>query len=33
MDSPRMLGPYESEDDFFEEFNLMKIMVEKMYED
>jgi hypothetical protein len=33
MDSPRRLGPYDSEDDFFEAFNLMKAMVEEMYED
>jgi hypothetical protein len=32
MNSPRKLGPYESEDDFFEVFNLMKSMVEEMYE-
>jgi hypothetical protein len=31
MTSPRKLGPYNSEDDFFEDFNLMKSMVEEMY--
>jgi hypothetical protein len=31
MASPRRLGPYDSEDDFFEEFNLMKSMVEDIY--
>jgi hypothetical protein len=30
---PRRLGPYDSEDDFFEAFNLMKAMVEEMYKD
>jgi hypothetical protein len=32
MTSPRKLGPYNSEDDFFEDFNLIKSMVEEMYE-
>jgi hypothetical protein len=32
MDSPRKLGPYDFEDDFFEAF-LMKAMVEEMYKD
>jgi hypothetical protein len=31
MDSPRRLGPYEYEDDFFEAFQLMKAMVEDLY--
>jgi hypothetical protein len=29
--SPRKLGPYASEDDFFEAFQLMKAMVEELY--
>jgi hypothetical protein len=33
MASLRSLGPYDSEDDFFEAFNLVKAMVEEMYED
>jgi hypothetical protein len=33
MVSPRMLGPYESEDDFLEPFHLMKAMVQEMYKD
>jgi hypothetical protein len=33
MASTRRLCPYKFEDDFFEAFNLMKAMVEKMYED
>jgi hypothetical protein len=33
MASPRRLGPYDSKDDFFEAFNLMKVMVEGIYED
>jgi hypothetical protein len=32
MTSPKKLGPYEFKDDFFEDFNLMKAMVEEMYE-
>jgi hypothetical protein len=32
MTSRRKLGPYDSEDDFFEAFNLMKSMLEEMYE-
>jgi hypothetical protein len=31
MSSPRKLGPYASEDDLFEEFKLMKSMVEELY--
>ena len=31
MDSPRRIGPYKSEDDFFEAFNLIKEMVEELY--
>jgi hypothetical protein len=33
MASPRRLGPYNFEYYFFEAFNLMKAMVEEMYED
>jgi hypothetical protein len=32
MTSLRKLGPYDSKDDFFEAFNLIKSMVEEMYE-
>jgi hypothetical protein len=32
MTSPRKLGPYNFEDDFFKAFNLLKAMVEEMYE-
>jgi hypothetical protein len=31
MDSPRKLGPFKSEDDFFEAFKLMQAMVEELY--
>jgi hypothetical protein len=31
MDSPRKIGPYECEDDFFNAFNRMKKMVEELY--
>jgi hypothetical protein len=31
MSSPRKLGPYASEDDFFEAFKLMQAMVEEIY--
>ena len=31
MASPRKIGPYESEDDFFNAFNQMKAMVEELY--
>ena len=31
MDSPRKIGPFESEDDFFNAFNQMKEMVEELY--
>jgi hypothetical protein len=31
MASPRKIGPYESEDDFFNAFNQMKEMVEELY--
>ena len=31
MSSPRKLGPYASEDDFFEAFQLRKAMVEELY--
>jgi len=31
MDSPRKIGPFESEDDFFNAFNQMKQMVEELY--
>jgi hypothetical protein len=33
MASTRRLGPYDSEDDFFKAFNLMKAMVEEINED
>ena len=32
MTSSRKLGPYNSKDDLFKDFNLMKAMVEEMYE-
>ena len=32
MTSSRKLGPYNFEDDFFEDFNLMKLVVEEIYE-
>jgi hypothetical protein len=31
MSSPRKLGPFKSEDDFFEAFKLMQAMVEELY--
>ena len=31
MSSPRKLGPFASEDDFFEAFKLMQAMVEEIY--
>jgi hypothetical protein len=31
MDSPRKIGPYECEYDFFNSFNRMKAMVEELY--
>ena len=33
MSSPRKLGSYASEDDFFESFQLMKAMVEELYQE
>ena len=31
MSSPRKLGPYKTEDDFFEAFKLMQAMVKEIY--
>ena len=33
MSSPRKLGPFASEDDFFESIKLMKAMVEELYQE